>query len=113
MNGLEFVERILNYSTQRLERTQPVVPVFSPGSIGASPHSPVKAVGVGIDWNAGQLQIYTQDQLTLLKPEDVKDIHDSVRKGQSWHAYQQHKKQAERIKELETEINWLKEGAGR
>ncbi|WP_219725227.1 hypothetical protein, partial [Streptococcus suis] len=37
-------------------------------------------------------------------PEQVADITESVRKGQSWHAYQEYKKHKEQLEKLSIEL---------
>lgn len=39
------------------------VVLFEKGSIGATPSTKVRDVHVGIDWNGGQIMIYTQDKV--------------------------------------------------
>ena len=85
-----------------------VVKVFNPGTVGGTPCVAVRCLGVGFDWDNGKVMIETDLPLTTLTPEDVVAIHKSAKKGQSWHAYQSYKKQADRIKTLETELAQLK-----
>ncbi|EOW6574234.1 hypothetical protein ACOYR7_004364, partial [Escherichia coli] len=47
--------------------------------------------------------------LTTLTPEQVADITDSVRKGQSWHAYQEYKKHKEQLEKLSMELEAAKQ----
>lgn len=84
------------------------IEVFSPGAIGGTPCVPVKAINAGFDWDAGKIIIEAEADLTVLSAKDVADINQSVRAGQSWHAYQAYKKQADRIRELEAEVAALK-----
>lgn len=84
------------------------VKIFSPGSVGGSPCVAVTGIHAGFDWNAGKLLIETSQPLTALTPEDVAAIHKSAKEGQSWHAYQTFKKQADAIKDRDTEISELK-----
>lgn len=85
-----------------------VVKVFNPGSVGGTPCVAVKRMDVGFDWDNGKVMIETDLPLTTLTPEDVAAIHKSAKDGQSWHAFQAYKKQAERIKTLEAELAQLK-----
>jgi hypothetical protein len=85
-----------------------VVSVFSPGAIGGTPCIAIKNLNVGFDWDAGKVMIETEVPLTALAPEDVAAIRMSAKEGQSWHAYQSYKKQADRIKVLEAELAALK-----
>lgn len=88
----ELVARI--WSTPLTHRRDPEIKIIihSPGSIGATPSVEVEAIHPGFDWDAGQVMIYPAQPLTTLTPEQVNDITESVRKGQSWHAYQTYKK---------------------
>lgn len=88
----ELVARIWsNTNTQRRDPEITIV-VHSPGSIGPSPSVEVEAIHAGFDWDAGQVMIYPAQPLTVLTPEQVAEISESVRKGQSWHAYEAYKK---------------------
>lgn len=84
------------------------VKVFNPGSIGGTPCVAVRNITAGFDWDNGKLLIETDMPLTLLSPDDVAAIHKSSKAGQSWHAFQSYKKQADRIKALEAEVAQLK-----
>lgn len=83
-----------------------VVKVFDPGTVGGTPCVAVKRFDIGFDWDNGKVLI--EAPLTTLTPEDVAAIHKSAKEGQSWHAFQSYKKQAERIKVLEAELARLK-----
>lgn len=99
----EISERIIRLSGNAPELDVRIV-IQSQGSVGSTPSVAVREVVAGFDWDNGKLLIYPEQPLTPLTPEDVSAIRDSVRRGGSWHAYQQHKKQAERIKALEAEL---------
>lgn len=99
----EIAERILGPSSRTLELEARIV-VQSQGSVGSTPSVAVSSVQAGFDWDSGKFLIYPEQALTALTPDDVAAIRDSVRRGGSWHAYQQYKKQAERIKALEAEL---------
>lgn len=88
----ELVARL--WSNPLTQRRDPEITILvhSPGSIGLSPSVEVEAIHAGFDWDAGQVMIYPAQPLTTLTPEQVADITESVRKGQSWHAYQAYKK---------------------
>ncbi|WP_236061677.1 MULTISPECIES: hypothetical protein [Klebsiella] len=88
----ELVARI--WSNQTTQRRDPeiTIAVHSPGTIGPSPSVEVEAIHAGFDWDAGQVMIYPVQPLTVLTPEQVAEISESVRKGQSWHAYEAYKK---------------------
>jgi len=64
------------------------IPVFQPGSIGGTPCVMLKDIATGFDWDQGRVMLTTEEHLTVLSAEDIAAIHDSVRRGHSWHAYQ-------------------------
>ena len=88
----ELVARL--WSNPLTQRRDPdiTILVHSPGSIGPSPSVEVEAIHAGFDWDAGQVMICPAQPLTTLTPEQVADITESVRKGQSWHAYEAYNK---------------------
>lgn len=83
------------------------VRTLKPGTVGGTPCVEVKQMDVGIDWDKGKVIIDVEMPLTTLSPEDVAAIRESVKKGQSWHAYQSHIKHTEKIKALEAEVKRL------
>lgn len=100
----ELVNRILsNNHSQRCDMNVTIV-VHSPGSIGSTPSVDVQSIQAGFDWDSGQVMIFPAQQLTTLTPEQVADITESVRKGQSWHAYQEYKKHKEQLEKLSIEL---------
>ncbi len=100
----ELVNRILsNKHSQRCDMNVTIV-VHSPGSIGSTPSVDVQSIQAGFDWDSGQVMIFPAQQLTTLTPEQVADITESVRKGQSWHAYQEYKKHKEQLEKLSIEL---------
>lgn len=88
----ELVARIWSSPTTQRRDPEITISILSPGSIGASPSVEVESIQAGFDWDAGQVLIYPAQPLTTLTPEQVADITTSVRKGQSWHAYEAYKK---------------------
>lgn len=92
------------HETQARSQWSLHVRVFAPGTIGGTPCEELTKFNVGFDWDNGKIIFDTQAPLTRLSPEDVAAIHKSAKDGQSWHAYQTHKKQADRIKALEAEL---------
>lgn len=78
--------------------------VTNPGAIGGTPGVPVVAMFEGFDWDRGVLLVQPAQPLTVLTPQQVQDISDSARKGQSWHAYEAQKKLRQRILELERQL---------
>lgn len=83
------------------------IPVFRPGWLGGTPCVEVKDIQLGFDWDASKVMLVTEEQLTTLSPEDVAAIHESVRKGQSWHAYQAYKEMAGKLKAAEARADAL------
>lgn len=88
----ELVARIWSNTLTQRRDPEITIAIHSPGSIGPSPSVEVESIHAGLDWDAGQVLIYPAQPLTTLTPEQVADITESVRKGQSWHAYQAYKK---------------------
>lgn len=88
----ELVARIWSNTLTQRRDPEITIAIHSPGSIGASPSVEVESIQAGFDWDAGQVMIYPAQPLTTLTPEQVADITASVRKGQSWHAYEAYKK---------------------
>jgi hypothetical protein len=96
----ELVARIWSNPTTQRRDPEITIVVHSPGSIGPSPSVEVEAIHAGFDWDAGQVMIYPAQPLTVLTPEQVAEISESVRKGQSWHAYEAYKKHKSQWKTL-------------
>ncbi|HFK1643442.1 TPA: hypothetical protein ACGZY5_004454 [Escherichia coli] len=105
----ELVNRILSNNHSHRRDIDVTIVVHSPGSIGSTPSVEVKSIQVGFDWDAGQVMIFPAQPLTTLTPEQVADITDSVRKGQSWHAYQEYKKHKEQLEKLSIELDAAKQ----
>lgn len=103
----EISERINRLFTRSPELEARIV-IQSQGSVGGTPTVAVRDALAGFDWDSGKFLIYPEQPLIPLTPEDIAAIHDSLRKGGSWHAYQSYKKQADRIKELEAELAKLR-----
>ncbi len=85
------------------------IPVFQPGSIGGTPSVTLKGIVSGFDWDQGRVMLTTDEHLTVLSAEDVAAIHDSVRRGQSWHAYQAHCAMNDKIKAAEARADKLQD----
>lgn len=88
-----------------------VIPVHNPGSLGGQSVVDIENVHFGIDWNQNQLMLLPKSPLSRLTQDEIDAINESVKKGQSWHAYQSYKKikveldEAKlRIKHLEREL---------
>lgn len=76
------------------------ITVHQPGSAGATPSTPVKNAAFGFDWDRGKLLITPETALSLLSQEQLQDITASVKKGQSWHAFESHKSRTAELTEL-------------
>lgn len=86
------IARIRNANEMQRREHTVVIEVHRPGWIGGTPAVAVSAVFKGFDWDNGRVVICPQVPLTELTPEQVAEISESVRKGQSWHAYEAYKK---------------------
>lgn len=105
----ELVNRILSNNHSHRRDMDVTIVVHSPGRIGSTPSVEVQSIQAGFDWDAGQVMIFPSQPLTTLTPEQVADITDSVRKGQSWHAYQEYKKHKEQLEKLSIELDAAKQ----
>lgn len=105
--ALRLAEMAMSGGKRNLESTVRIL-ACRPGGVGPSPTVTVINAQHGFDWDSGSLLLRPAQPLTPLTPEDVAAIHESVRKGSSWHAYEKWKKQEARIKELEQEVARLK-----
>lgn len=88
----ELVDRIRNSNEMQRREHIVAIEVHRPGWIGGTPAVAVSAVFKGFDWDNGRVIICPQVPLTELTLEQVIDITESVRKGQSWHANREYKK---------------------
>lgn len=105
----ELVNRILSNNHSHRRDMDVTIVVHSPGRIGSTPSVEVQSIQAGFDWDAGQVMIFPAQPLTTLTPEQITDITDSVRKGQSWHAYQEYKKHKEQLEKLSIELDAAKQ----
>lgn len=105
----ELVNRILSNNHSHRRDMDVTIVVHSPGSIGSTPSVEVQSIHAGFDWDSGKVLIFPAQPLTTLTPEQITDITDSVRKGQSWHAYQEYKKHKEQLEKLSIELNAAKQ----
>ena len=105
----ELVNRILSNNHSHRRDMDVTIVVHSPGSIGSTPSVEVQSIHAGFDWDSGKVLIFPAQPLTTLTPEQVTDITDSVRKGQSWHAYQEYKKHKEQLEKLSIELDAAKQ----
>ncbi|EKF3394657.1 hypothetical protein OY653_004590, partial [Escherichia coli] len=101
----ELVNRILSNNHSHRRDMDVTIVVHSPGSIGSTPSVEVQSIHAGFDWDSGKVLIFPAQPLTALTPEQITDITDSVRKGQSWHAYQEYKKHKEQLEKLSIELD--------
>ncbi len=104
----ELVNRILSNNHSHRRDMDVTIVVHSPGSIGSTPSVEVQSIHAGFDWDSGKVLIFPSQPLTTLTPEQITDITDSVRKGQSWHAYQEYKKHQEQLEKLSIELEAAK-----
>ncbi|HHH7920047.1 TPA: hypothetical protein ACP2QJ_002996 [Escherichia coli] len=105
----ELVNRILSNNHSHRRDMDVTIVVYSPGSIGSTPSVEVQSIHAGFDWDSGKVLIFPAQPLTTLTPEQITDITDSVRKGQSWHAYQEYKKHKEQLEKLSIELDAAKQ----
>ncbi|EKD0811046.1 hypothetical protein OQ309_001991 [Escherichia coli] len=105
----ELVNRILSNNHSHRRDMDVTIVVHSPGSIGSTPSVEVQSIHAGFDWDSEKVLIFPAQPLTTLTPEQITDITDSVRKGQSWHAYQEYKKHKEQLEKLSIELDAAKQ----
>ncbi|HEI4684061.1 TPA: hypothetical protein SI942_003094 [Escherichia coli] len=105
----ELVNRILSNNHSHRRDMDVTIVVHSPGSIGSTPSVEVQSIHAGFDWDSGKVLIFPSQPLATLTPEQITDITDSVRKGQSWHAYQEYKKHQEQLEKLSIELDAAKQ----
>ncbi|QED76568.1 hypothetical protein FTV93_29430 (plasmid) [Escherichia coli] len=105
----ELVNRILSNNHSHRRDMDVTIVVHSPGSIGSTPSVEVQSIHAGFDWDSGKVLIFPAQPLTTLTPEQITDITDSVRKGQSRHAYQEYKKHKEQLEKLSIELDAAKQ----
>ncbi len=87
------LQEIATFKSTSASECEVVVSVHSPGSMGPSSAVKISGIHAGFDWDNGRVLIQTEQALTRLTQEQVKDITTSVQKGSSWHAYEHAKKQ--------------------
>ena len=101
----ELVNRILSNNHIHRRDMDVTIVVHSPGSIGSTPSVEVQSIHAGFDWDSGKVLIFPAQPLTTLTPEQITD---SVRNGQSLHAYQAYKKHKEQLEKLSIELEEAK-----
>lgn len=104
----ELVDYINNSNIDINRKINVRIVVNAPGSIGGTPCVDIKQVGFGIDWDNNTLLIFPENELTRLTLEQVNEISESVKKGNSWHSYQAYKKQKEEVDTYKKEIEELR-----
>jgi len=111
MSIADFLQELQRVARGRHAEDRLMIKVSSPGSMGGIPCVEVAQVAAGFDWNNGQIIITPAEPLSRLTAEQVAEITESVKGGQSWHAYEQYKahkaeaaKLQARIAELEHQL---------
>ena len=93
-------------STHPAERL--IIPVIPRDStMGPIPHVEAQALMRGMDWENNCMILTTAQPLTVLTPDEVRDIQLSMRQGSNWHSYQRHQKQQDKIDLLEAQRDAL------
>lgn len=83
----------------------PVIPRDS--TMGPIPHVEAQALMRGMDWENNCMILTPAQPLTVLTPDEVRDIQLSMRQGGNWHSYQRHQKQQDKIDLLEAQRDAL------
>ena len=82
-----------------------LVCVQSQGELrGHTPAVAVTEAHAGFDWDRGRVLLSPERPLIALSAEQVDAIVKSLRRGQSWHAYQTQKSLRNRIRILEAQV---------
>ena len=92
----ELIEQLSRYVRDG-EDQEVVIPVTDQGSLGPASAVPVTSVAGGIDWDKGRVFLRPQQSLSRLSEEDVQAIHQSLRRGQSWHESQAYRAMTEKV----------------
>lgn len=93
-------------STHPAERL--IIPVIPRDStMGPIPHVEAQALMRGMDWENNCMILTPAQPLTVLTPDEVRDIQLSMRQGGNWHSYQRHQKQQDKIDLLEAQRDAL------
>lgn len=79
----------------------PVIP--RDNTMGPIPHVEAQALMRGMDWENNCMILTPAQPLTVLTPDEVRDIQLSMRQGGNWHSYQRHQKQQNKIDLLEAQ----------
>lgn len=100
---LELLTKTVGALKSRADSVDVVVEIHQPGSVGGTPTINIVQGSMGFDWDANKFILGTEKALSVLTEEERKAIEESVSKGQSWHAYQDHKKLQGQLKTLREE----------
>lgn len=93
-------------STHPAERL--IVPVIPRDSTaGIIPHVEARALMRGMDWENNCMILTPAQPLTVLTPDEVRDIQLSMRQGGNWHSYQRHQKQQDKIDMMAAQLSAL------
>lgn len=79
----------------------PVIP--RDNTMGPIPHVEAQALMRGMDWENNCMILTPAQPLTVLTPDEVRDIQLSMRQGGNWHSYQRYQKQQDKIDLLEAQ----------
>lgn len=77
--------------------------VHQPGSVGPTPAIGIERLAMGFDWDRNRILAKPLSPITLLTPKDVEEISASVRRGTSYHAYQQYRSLQTQIQQLQAD----------
>lgn len=97
---IETLKGILDRPRQAHRPTKLVIVIQRPGSLGGTPCVELESVHEGFDWDNGKLMFYPAQPLTALTPEQLEEIRESVKNGQSWHANEAYRKVREKCDAL-------------
>lgn len=103
----EVVARLWSNPMHQRRDPEIKIVVHVPGCAGPTPSVPVVGIMAGFDWDAGQMMIEPAQPLTTLTAEQMADITASVRKGQSWHAFETYKKHRAEVDALKAQRDEL------
>lgn len=62
-----------------LEDIQVVIPTHKVGLIGGAPHTNIKSIGLGFDWDRGKLIIYPEQTLREIDRDEIKTLKDKYK----------------------------------
>lgn len=80
----QLIESLGRASDRRSVRQIAIPVTCAHATIGASPCVPVVSATMGMDWDQGTLFIHPQSPVTLLTPEDLENMKQARKEGQSW-----------------------------